>query len=435
MRRAVPALLGAALGATLLAAQPSAPAFPQSPDDVRVVVATLDTGVNPLHPTHRREGATAHPSTYLEGFPADAPAARLTMTDDFEADLEDSQEALEAFAEGFAWVPGTQIIGAWSGPGDEDPVFTGPDGTQYHGGPAASQIAGAGYGFSEEALLLIMDRSPQGASDPDSSIGSTNAAGLRWAADQPWVDVIHTNIQNPVPLAPDAGPFPGYADAVAYSVSMGKVVVSAGGNFYALPTETSPHAGPSGVLVVGANDNCGGPTDFSNPDPHVVSDGYETVAADPDGYGEVSFGGTSSASPRVAGYVAELILRVRREVGHVGGITEGALVLIADEAKRPAAGPLADGRLDAPEVHEIVRRTAEPDGHESRFDGGAGTCIPLLTSNADGTWYAKMGYGEVSEHTIDLAVDVALGRTAMPERPGADRMYDASEELRRRVWG
>lgn len=428
-----------AVAATVLvAADPagsSARPFPQSPHDVRVVVATLDTGVNPLHPTFRRDGATAHPSTYLEGYPTDAPAAELTLTDSFDDDLLDSEDGLDAFATGFAWVPGTQIIGAWSHPDDVDPVFTGPNGTQYHGGPAASQIAGRGYGFSEDTLLVVMDRTAQGSS---TSAYEVNAMGLRWAADQPWIDVIHTNIQSPFPwhghaVAEGRPVSTEDVDAVRYALERGKVVVSAAGNFWALPAETSPHTALPGVLVVGANDNCGGPTDYTNLHPDVVSDGYATPAADPDGYGEVQFGGTSSASPRVAGYVAELVLRVRREVGHLGGIRDGALVVVP-EAQRPEAGPLADGRLTADEVHRVVRHTADPAGHPSRFDGGSGICIPAPGAET-GAWWSKLGYGEVSEHTIDVAVDVVLGRVEEPARPVEDGHRDRSLLLRSVLWG
>jgi hypothetical protein len=45
-----------------------------------------------------------------------------------------------------------------------------------------------------------------------------------------------------------------------------------------------------------------------------------------------------------------------------------------------------------------------------------------------------MGYGEVSEKTLSLAIDVASGRTPMPERPHEDRFYEFSEALRRTLW-
>ena len=400
-----------------------------------VVVATLDTGTNPFHPTWRR-AETRHPSTYIPGYPTGAEALDLTFEADFKESVSSSGEELERLrgASFPMWIPGTNLIGLWASPTDEVPIFDREDptenGSHAHGAQASSQIAGLGFGLSPDSYLVVMDRTPDGG---DQTAWEVNAEGLRWAADQPWIDVIHTNIHNPVPLAGDNPATPGWADAVTYALSKGKIVVSAGGNFYALPTETSPHAGPPGVLVAGANDNCGY-TDYANPDPHVVMDGYETAAAAPDSYDEMSFGGTSSASPRVTGYVAELLLNIRRHYGYVGGIDDGALVTLP-AAARPKAGPLSDGRLEAAELHEVVRKTANPNPHESQWDGKEMPflCVPQPV-DLPFAFYPKMGYGEVSEHTIGHAFDVVTGAADLPARPYEDAFYELSEELRRRFW-
>jgi len=99
---------------------------------------------------------------------------------------------------------------------------------------------------------------------------------------------------------------------------------------------------PRGSLIAGANDN-NGYTTFSNLNPHVVMDGVRTVAAAHNNFGTTTFGGTSSASPRITGYVARLLADVRRRTGHTGR----GLVTIPPGRARPAAGPLSDGRLTA----------------------------------------------------------------------------------------
>lgn len=422
-RAALPAiLLAVAAGAVVPPAATAAPAFKP-----HVVVATLDTGANPFHPTWRR-AEKRHPSAYIPGYPRSAKAAKLRLGSSYEDDVEASEGALETFGEDLAYVPGTNIVGAIAHLSDAKPVFDPTASVSHsHGASASSQIAGKALGFSPDAYLVVVDRTADGG----TSAYQANAQLLRWAADQPWIDVIHTNIQNPVPLANGSVPlYPGFADAVTYAIGKGKVVVSAGGNFYAEPSETSPHAGPPGVLVAGANDNCGY-TDFSNPDPHVVSDGMGTPSASPTSYGTTAFSGTSSASPRISGYVAELLLRIRRAYGYTGGIVNGALVTVP-KGRRPASGPLADGRLTAAELHEIVRKTANPMSHASRFDGTEGIeCVPQAAPGP----YAKMGYGEVSEHTIGAALSVALGRAPLPARPEEDRTYEASEALRHAFWG
>jgi hypothetical protein len=406
---------------------------PKTAFQPHVVVATLDTGFNPFHPTWTRPGKK-HPSKLIPGYPSDAPAIRLTKEATFSGSVLSSQDELAKLAQGdrFYWFPGTNVVGTWSHPEDQKPVFD-DDATasHSHGAQASSQIAGLGYGTSPDAYIVIVDRTNDGGS---TSTYRSNADALKWAADQPWIDVIHTNIQNPLPLANNQTPvFDGYPEAVEYALGKGKLVVSAGGNFWAEPTETSPHAGPSGVLVAGANDNCGY-TDYSNPDPHVVMDGYETLSAHPTGFEDETFGGTSSASPRTTGYVAQLILELRREFGYAGGIQDGALIKLSPD-QAPAEGPLKDGSLTAAELHEVVRKTANPNPHESKWDGEQvfGLCIPQ-PGDLPYAFYPKMGYGEVSEHTLPHALDIVLGRKPMPERPMEDAFYNASEELRKTFW-
>jgi hypothetical protein len=442
---AVAALLAAAAvqPATGRAAEPS----PRRAGRPHVVVATLDTGTNPFHPSWRR-GRTPHPSRVIPGYPSDATPLKLAFDGTFADNVQRSAAVLADVGErGHYWIPGTNIVGLWASENDGIPIFDpaagagGPGGfyTHAHGASASSQIAGLGFGLAPDAYLVVLDRTPDagsGASGGIEGVAAVHARGLMWAADQPWIDVIHTNIQNPIPLADDRTPgLPSYPEAVRYAVEKGKLVVAAGGNFYAEPTETSPHAGPRGTLVVGANDNCGY-TDYSNPNPHVVMDGYGTVAAEPAGEGETTFSGTSSASPRTTGYAADLLLRIRQRYGYTGGIDAGALVRVP-EGRRPESGPLADGALTAAELHEVIRKTASPTAHESQWDGSQGIdgvvgagCIPAPPAG----FYPKMGYGEVSEHTIDAAFAVATGAQPMPERAVEDMFYEMSEQLRAAFW-
>jgi hypothetical protein len=424
--------------------QPQPRAAPVAP---YVVVATLDTGGNLFHPTWRRD-RFAHPSEYIPGYPADAGALPLVLGEDFLVDVESSLGSLDLLLEKRwpMWVPGTNLIGLWSHDTDQKPVFDtvaildGATPSHSHGAHASSQIGGAspGHALAPDAFLVIMDRTNDGSSGV--GVYQSNADGLRWAADQSWIDIIHTNIQNPGPLAGatpvDAPGFEGYPEAVAYAVAKGKLVVSAGGNFYAEFTETSPHAGPPGVLVAGANDNCvtHGYTDFSNPDPHVVMDGLGTLSADDNSYDDDRFSGTSSASPRITGYAAQLLLETRRAVADVRGFRDGHLIVLEDGTPRPTQGPLADGRLHAAELHEVIRKTADPNPHESIYDGNSGLpCVPQPV-DLPFAFYPKMGYGEVSEHTLPQALAVLLGQAPMPARPVEDAYFGFSEAVRDAIW-
>lgn len=397
-----------------------------------VVVATLDTGTNPFHPTWRRD-QFRHPASFIPGYPISARPVELTFTSSFTGSVNASTIALNRFKEDDypKWIPGTNLIGAWAKASDTLPIFQKGSTSHSHGAQASSQIAGTEFGMAPETWVVIMDRTDDPATN--AKVYTANAEGLRWAAQQPWIDIIHTNIQHIAPLAGNPTPVddPDH-EAVFDPIAAGKLVVSAGGNWYAESTETSPHAGPAGVLAAGANDNCGY-TEFSNPNPHVVMDGASTVSAEPSGFGTASFGGTSSGSPRTTGYAAKLLLEIRRAFGYTDGMHDGALVLLDNETPRPAQGPLADGRLTAAELHEVIRKTANPNPHPSMWDGAQGTCIPQ-PADYPVAFYPKMGYGEVSEHTIGQALAVAIGQAPMPARPVEDMFYAASEQARHTFW-
>ena len=139
--------------------------------------------------------------------------------------------------------------------------------------------------------------------------------------------------------------------------------------------------------------------------------------------------------------MASLLLRLRERFNYTTGMQSGALIKLA-AAGRPKAGPLSDGRLTAAELHEVVRKTADPNPHKSRWDGEQGFvgpnayagCVPQPT-DLPFAFYPKMGYGEVSEHTFGAAFRVATGAKPMPERPVEDTFYARSEEARRAFWG
>ncbi len=409
-----------------------------------VVVATLDTGVNPFHPDFRRD-LNEPPETYLAGYPA-STRLNLHLGDIYAEDFEASAPQLgQLRTTSFpAWVPGTNLIALWAHGADTAPVFDlygarGNDPNPYHahGARAASQIAGATHSMAPDALLAILDTSSQGPEAPD--IYTVHAEALRWAADQAWIDIIHTNIQNFVPLARsetavgDRTPYymRGYPEAVEYAVAQGKLVVAPAGNFHAEPSETSPHAGIPGVLVIGANDNCGY-SDVSNLNPHVVMDGHGTLAAAANGYGEEVFGGTSSSSALAAGYAARLLQDVRHHFRDASVDGDGLVQLAGNT---PDQGPLADGRLTAAELHQVIRTTADPNPHASAFDGAPGAQCIEQPADGESAFYPKMGYGEVSEHTLSHAMAVLLGETPMPSRPVEDILFAASETARSLLWG
>lgn len=377
-----------------------------------VVVATFDTGTNPFHPCFARDwSGLDSPRDILPSYPASAKPLRLTAKKTYEESIAANEKALSAIKEHqLYYVPGTNLSFIGTGArANQQFVDTYP-----HGSQASSQIACEKYGMASNAHLVILNWY-----DAD-----TNAAWMyEWVAAQDWIDVVHLNIQDlPLPTGSQPG--------IRRMIKAGKFLVIAAGNGVgglgpSYPMELSQYNGPRGSLIAGANDN-GGYTYFSNLNPHVVMDGNGTVAAEPDGYGDAPFSGTSSASPRITGYVARIIGVLRARFGHTGK----GLVRIPKTRPRPTSGPLKDGVLSVAELHEVVRKTANPNPHDSKYDGEPSSPIPQPV-DAPFAVYLKMGYGEVSEHTIGAALAVLSGTEPMPERPNEDRFFELSEELRR----
>ncbi|MHB1260481.1 MAG: S8 family serine peptidase [Thermoplasmatota archaeon] len=336
--------------------------------------------------------------------------------------LQESQAAIDGIEDNVLYfIPGTRLLYY----GDESAAWRFID-KEAHGSLASTQIGCDGFAFGSETFVLAInyiDGFPQ-------SVPKL----VDWVAQQPFVDVVHLNMQDiPQPQQFDAQSQRAIGDLIA----TGKAVVVAAGNgiggqWANYPMELSQFNGPAGSLVIGACDQDGW-TLYSNLDPHVCPDGGATQAGEATGYGATSFDGTSSSSPRAAGYVAELLARVRAELGVPTGMSGGSLVDARGVAV-PTQGPLGDGLLTFAELHEVVRRTADADLGPSALDGDqSGFYVPASPSAE--TAYAKAGYGKLTEATLAAALEAIMGRTALPERPTEDQYYETSEAIREAYWG
>ena len=182
-RRAwVAALALATLGAAQFVQQPA-----QAAPTPRVVIAHIDSGINPYHEVFRDRSKLAytHPSKYIPGYPRDAQALRLTLHAKsfdaaFKADRKIWDRLLQQWEEGelnekVFWIPGTRIIaatrfgtgGVWC-PAAQD-AFTPPpwavhDCPDYpilddfgHGTMTASRMAGRGTSLCPECRIVSIE--------------------------------------------------------------------------------------------------------------------------------------------------------------------------------------------------------------------------------------------------------------------------------------
>ncbi|HEX9891299.1 MAG TPA: S8 family serine peptidase, partial [Actinomycetota bacterium] len=149
-----------------------------------VVIALTDTGINPYHQEYRAPEFTHHPSTYIEGYPATAPAVNLSVDLADEAGYDAARTTDDATWAGLSsnrlyWFPGTRVIGGYSvgagGAGQGYPERRILDDTG-HGTGTSSVSAGRYYGSNPNALIVMVE-----------SLGD---GPLNWAINQPWIDIV-----------------------------------------------------------------------------------------------------------------------------------------------------------------------------------------------------------------------------------------------------
>ncbi len=411
-----------------------------------VVVAGIDTGINPYNEAFRDDSPEAylHPSVYIDGFPHDAVALKLTF------DAESYEEAVMADCDLWRsvepdtlyWFPGTRIIGGvtWN----DDDVECKEDALPHrildrggHGTMIASRAVGATQGICHECKFV--------------SVQGFSTASMLWAAEQGWID-IETNSWGTLPTdyaqkTADRSEARAAAMTIPTFVSAGNGI---GGFFGGTghPIWYDGNTGPEGIIAVGAHDG-GQPTLWGATMPHVIADGIKSPGAHHDGFDgdEDTAGGTSGAAPFAAGTLARALLETRSAVNDTGnGPRDGALVVVPDPTPVPEEGPLSDGRLTLDETKRVFFHTADPrperdewyDGPDCDPATGDPSCvlypsIPVPYSEIPEALplYYYVGYGGVGNATWPHTLAVLLGEKADPERPMEDRFFDIDTEMRR----
>lgn len=356
-----------------------------------VVVGVADSGFNVYHEVYRRPDLTAHPCSYVQGYPCDIPALELTLDaptweEAFQADI-DKWEAIEPGDR--YWIPGTNIIGAlcvvpysWTVvPEAEDPAvgkdYCILDDTSMHGTGTTSSVLSE----NPDALLVVAE-------------GKTTAREEFATGSFP-VDVISHSWGSAVPTPlPCSG---------RYSCTPWLFEVTASGNEGAFPVVLDRQKSHPSYINVGAADAGSrsepGYSGWKTMD--YVSE-YCRETAQTRSFTEMrdQYCGTSFSAPTFAGALSRVIYELRMQSGWEGSIEDGMV--------DPLLG------VSMWDVRRALNHTATYTP-EDRWDD-SGDLVPLVAP-----WY-QWGWGYFDASRVNAAL-ACIQEADCPERPVETRTY------------
>lgn len=436
--------------------QPLAEAVRAAAATPHVVLALIDTGINPYHKTFRDPSPEAylHPGAYLPNYPSDAKPLDITLDapDYWKAVRSDCVRVWKTIKPGqLYWFPGTKIVGAiYLGSGsatncDRDaPIVGGILDRGGHGTMVSSRAGSFEYGACRECKIVMV----QGFS----------TASVEWAAkNAEWIDA-QSNSWGPfLPLIQPtttsrAAPnfVGGDSDFVKTVERSGRAHLSfwASGNgaltragVLGHVTLLDPRMTPS-IVMVGGHDS-GYVNLWPDWPPHVVSDSCNSWAAyhtnntrSADNVG----GGTSGASPFAMGGAGRMLLEARRILGDSQTGVRGDAVA-QGTAVGVDAGPLADGKLTLAEWKTLLFQTSTARPVRQYEDGSVCDLVGglVLYGSLPVQWkdvppdypeYLHVGYGAVDNQSRALAFQVLGGEKPLPDRSRTDAYFAAEAPIR-----
>ncbi len=413
----------AALTSALVAASLIAPAYAagRSPVQVRtarprVVVAVIDSGMNPYHeyfhaggPLYKDSAPTSVTPAVLKEFGIDRDhIIPVTRTGKFEEDFAKDKKSFEGIKKGEPyWFEGTNVIGI----SFEDGNHLRPDGTaSTHGIGTAAAVLTA----NPEAIVVAVE--------------GINASSEEWAFTYPAVDIITTSY-GPITSAPTLNHLSSSYTGV---VGNGKVHFGASANdptWSSLDETSGPwwSIGIAGFEEGSAN----GRQVSSGQVPDFVGDFTQELPycrSCEEGLREVS--GTSFATPRSAGTFSQILLIARRAAGHSGGISGAG-------TKTPK---LVTGRYSF--TNWSMRRALEESAYYPGVDDymSEGSTDPTALPVVDQAPWVQTGWGLISpkrQYEVVTETLAHLGIGAKPKRSKPQEACDfmtANMEARRTYW-
>lgn len=382
-----------------------------------VVVAIIDTGINPWHEAFAlHDSKEAPPAVGYERVPVSFKGELARRGPEAWNDLEPKRlywfEGTRILAVSRLYHPPDSLLPEALFPPDPHIIFD----DQGHGTAVASVVART----SPHTWILMVEGS------------ELKQEAYAWVAEQPWIDVISSSTTNVAHFPNNITEADGYAAALRLAVDRGKLAVSAGGN-EPDPNLLEGRNGPPWVISVGAADHeAKGPIPKTSHPVDVVArfdwDGLARAESDSETFAS---GGTSFGAPLVAGVLAESLYQLRLRSGSPAGSPGSALAdaggLRVTNADLRAALNLTARYWDSLE-YKVVANTSRPG-----VPYPANPALPEIAGTPVGPWL-QMGWGYVDEATGGDIVALLMGEAARPEKRDAAAYMERMYEIRAVFW-
>ncbi|HJR44357.1 MAG TPA: S8 family serine peptidase [Actinomycetota bacterium] len=472
MRRALACLvLLGALGLPVTSTQARTPVpKPQTAGADATVIAIIDSGIAPYHwdflaskmpqatDSDTRNDVPAHvpPHKWLAGFPK--PSAfdsykplELTLEekdemalieglDGKDAKVWESVKQSTAEEQHMYWMPGTKIVGALDFAGNQ---IHGNSST--HGMGTSSVSVGNLHGTCPECLLVFISYSGQAAGE----------AAIGWAMKQPWIDVISNSYGFSItPVSRDRFYSGSDTKLQKKASERGQTIFFSAGNgqenAFLVPNTTlmSSQEGPDWIVTVGAVSpgahasytGHGKPADVAG-----IGSSYPASYGAPNvgGTGSGGFGGTSNATPQVAGTYARALYLVRAAMSGTSRLQAGGVIargrgVSCASVRRDCE--LADRELTADELRNRLFKGAihtEP----GMTPGGVGSA-PVVAdeeflNEGHGSYFGRET-GKVADwlKEFERIIGPLFGRAKELKRPDGERDWmTVASYCRQHLWG
>ena len=462
-------------------------------DDV-VVVAVIDSGINPYHwdflrgkmPQHNNTNGAddlplhQDPASWIPGHPGAAAFKSYERLDLSVAAAENDPNAIPSalhasdlaewskikYSEGTTnadvnmyWIPGTKVIGhvAFSSAfGLAEPTSsniadgvlgrsTGPIDTfefESHGIGSASVSVGNIHGTCPSCVLVYVHGPSEWANE--------------WVASQDWID-LQTNSWG---LSLTGGPVRDnvYAgsdtEKQRQAVERGQSWFQSAGNglanAFTVPSSTllSSQKGPDWIFTVGAIEPEGSSVGHNRPvDLSSVGAGYPSATGGGDSVtAEGNFSGTSNATPVTAGLYGEVLYRLRRMLNGPSRVQADGVVARGQRgcaAENPDC-PLADGEVT---VHELQRALM----HAAEYSAGGTTLLYQIggpdipdsensaelefVSEGHGSYYGRLLGDENYVADLSRVMDLLTGASVSDLTQEQEAWLVADSMCRQSTWG